>query len=371
MSTATPSTSPTRSRPRRETHPAALEPFQAFNLVDGPGVGPQRLHRPSTCARPATFLRRAPRLGLRPATVGPARPPACRRASPTRRPGSGGARTSRCWPSTCSSASSGEPGPTQRRSSPTTSRRPCTATGPPPSPSDYPAEDVRLRRRVDRALVAASWARPLGHADRMLARLRDHCERDGLRPRRRLVDGPAGRAGHARGPPAVPARPRHASSADAGVDPALVERTPGDGPAGQRPDRTTATASNRAAPATPDAPGRRQRPIVWHEEDDGFVSMEFGQADDAIGDIEVDGEVREPACPSASRSSRSRTRSPAPATTFPRGSSWSSIPATRWPDRRPRARSPPPRSRRSCCDRLGVVDPRRTTPPTGSLAASG
>ena len=32
----------------------------------------------------------------------------------------------------------------------------------------------------------------------------------------------------------------------------------------------------------------------WTEEDDGFFSLEFGQADDAIGDVTVDGDVRSP-----------------------------------------------------------------------------
>ena len=78
----------------------------------------------------------------------------------------------------------------------------------------------------------------------------------------------------------------------AGIDPALVERKPAMDPhVNVRIDDPETLDAFRARLAGLRVGGRE---IVWSEGEHGFFSLEFGQADDAIGDITVDGEARTP-----------------------------------------------------------------------------
>ncbi|MDZ7675776.1 MAG: hypothetical protein U5K30_12005 [Acidimicrobiales bacterium] len=74
--------------------------------------------------------------------------------------------------------------------------------------------------------------------------------------------------------------------------PAAVERRPA-----MDPQVNVRVADEGSLARLRDRLGRLQiggQPISWHEETDGFVSMEFGQADDAIGAITVGADSHAP-----------------------------------------------------------------------------
>lgn len=156
-------------------------------------------------------------------------------------------------------------------------------------PADYPPESFGF----DEAWVS-TWSGELevamAHADRMIGRLHRYCERTGTM----LVVASSMGQQAAQGTPVsrqLYLRDVDAFVRDAGVDPATVERRPA-----MDPD-----VSITVSPVDAERLRDRLRSLriggqeVRWDEADGFFALAFGQADDAIGDITVDGTVREPA----------------------------------------------------------------------------
>lgn len=271
------------------THPPELESFQAFNLSMARASARNVSTSVDTRAA-ARFLARAPRLGLRPATVARL---AKQLVDERRRPETRVRRRS------FQSVLAFDLFERQlRRTSPDAAafftnhvasamHRYWAAT----FPADYPPE----RFGFDDAWIAR-WSgeldEALGHADRMVDRLVAHAERTGALL---VVTSSMGQQA-AQGTPVNRqlylrdiARLARAGS----VDPAAVERRPAMDPhVNVRVDAPAELERFRTLLGSLTVGGR---PIVWHEEGGGFVSLEFGQADDAIGEIRVGGVVHAPA----------------------------------------------------------------------------
>ncbi len=274
--------------PSAETHPAALEPFQAFNLSMA-RASARNVSTSIDLAAARRFLLRAPRLGLRPETV---RRLLGQLVDERRRPNTRVRRRS------YQSVLAFDLFVGQLRS--TTPDAAAFFTNHVASAmhrywaATFPDDYDQATFGFDDAWIA-TWsgelAEAMAHADRMLARLRRHCDATGAIL---LVVSSMGQQA-AQGTPVgrqLYLRDVAAFVADAGLDPAAVER---------RPAMDPQVNVQIADPAALDALRNRLRSLRiggreldWSEEAHGFVSMEFGHADDAIGEVTVEGAVRRP-----------------------------------------------------------------------------
>lgn len=273
--------------PTERTHPAALEPFQAFNLRMA-RASARNVSTSIDVGAAARFLARAPRLGLRPATVAAL----VRQLVDERRHPHVRVRRRSFQAVLAFDLFLGQ----LRRNRPEASafftnhvasamHRYWAAT----FPEDYPPEsfgfdDDWIRTwsgELDAALV---------HADRMVARLLREVRRTGAT----LVVASSMGQQAAQGTPVARQlylRDLGRFLGDAGIGPEDFEPRPAMDPQANVSVRGEATARLRARLAALRIGGRE---IEWHEEAEGFFSLTFGQADDAIGEVTVDGTVRAP-----------------------------------------------------------------------------
>ncbi len=274
--------------PEPDTHPAALEAFQAFNLSMA-RASARNVSTGIDVPAALAFLRRAPRLGLRPRTVATI---IGQLVAERRRP------LVRVRRRSLQSVLAFDLFERQlRRARPDAAafftnhvasamHRYWAAT----FPEDYPSEsfgfDDDWIATWDGELDAA-----LVHADAMTGRLLDHAARTGAT----LVVASSMGQQAAQGTPVR--RQLHLADvgrflADAGIGADDVEVRPAMVPQVNVVVATGKVDVLRERLASLAVGGR---PIEWTVADDGFASMTFGQADDAIGDVTVAGEVRDPA----------------------------------------------------------------------------
>lgn len=275
--------------PSSETHPPALEPFQAFNL----SMARASARNVSTSIDGATarrFLLRAPRLGLRPATMARlVRQLVDERRRPNSRVRRRSYQSVLAFDLFARQLRSTRPDAAAFFTNHVASamHRYWAAT----FPGDYDPTTFGFDDRWI-ATWSGELAEAMSHADRMLARLRSHCEVTGSL----LVVASSMGQQAAQGTPVsrqLYLRDVDAFVTAAGIDPALVER---------RPAMDPQVNVQVTDPSALEALRRRLRQlrvggheIPWSEEDRGFLSMEFGQADDAIGEITVVGDACAPA----------------------------------------------------------------------------
>lgn len=275
--------------PTADTHPAELSSFQAFNLSMA-RASARNVSTSIDLDAARRFLLQAPKLGLRPATVARL---VKQLVDERRRPESRVRR--RSYQSVLAfdlfvhqlRTTRPDAGAFFTNHVASAMHRYWAAT----FPEDYPAETFGFDDRWI-GTWSGELAEAFGHADRMIARLRRHCERTGSVL---VVTSSMGQQA-AQGTPVgrqLYLRDLDAFVADAGIDADLVERRPAMDPHVNAQIRDEGALD--ALRARLGALRIGGRPIDWHEEADGFVSLEFGQADDAIGAIEVDGMVRDPA----------------------------------------------------------------------------
>lgn len=274
--------------PSPDTHPASLEPFQAFNLSMA-RASARNVSTSIDVSAARRFLLRAPMLGLRPATVGRLlRQLVDERRHPNTRVRRRSYQSVLAFDLFAHQLRSTEPHAAAFFTNHVASamHRYWAAT----FPDDYDPETFGFDGDWIETW-SGELAEAMGHADRMLARLRRHCDATGAVL---LVASSMGQQA-AQGTPVgrqLYLRDVDAFLADAGIDPELVERRPAMDPhVNVQAADTSALDALRRRLAELRVGGRE---IVWSEEEHGFVSMEFGQADEAIGDITVDGQVRAP-----------------------------------------------------------------------------
>ncbi|MDE0803821.1 MAG: hypothetical protein OSA99_10900, partial [Acidimicrobiales bacterium] len=274
--------------PSADTHPGALESFQAFNLSMA-RASARNVSTSIDLAAARRFLMRSPLLGLRPATVARL---VRQLVDERRRPHTRVRRRS------YQSVLGFDLFEHQlRRTTPDAAafftnhvasamHRYWAAT----FPHDYDAATFGF----DEAWIS-TWdgeiAEAMGHADRMVGRLRSHCDETGSL----LVVASSMGQQAAQGTPVgrqLYLRDVEAFLRDAGVDLDAVERRPAMDPHVNVQVRGEASCDALRVRMTALRVGGAE--AKWTEEDDGFFSLEFGQADDAIGDVTVDGDVRSP-----------------------------------------------------------------------------
>lgn len=271
------------------THPASLEPFQEFNLSMA-RASARNVSTSIDLAAARRFLVRAPRLGLRPATVARL----AKQLVDERRHAETRVRR-RSYHSVLAfdlfdhqlrtTAPDAAAFFTNHVAS--AMHRYWAAT----FPEDYPPESFGF----DDTWIAR-WSGELGaamhHADRMLARLRAHCDATGSL----LVVASSMGQQAAQGTPVgrqLYLRDLDAFVRAAGIDPGSVERRPA-----MDPHVNVRVGDEASLEGLRDLLDRLRvggRPVEWYEEADGFVSMAFGQADDAIGEVNVGDAVWPPA----------------------------------------------------------------------------
>ncbi len=273
--------------PTANTHPGELGSFQAFNL----SMARASARNVSTAVDlPAArrFLARAPRLGLRPATVARL---VAQLVGERRRPETRVRRRSFqsviAFDLFMQQLRSTRPDAAAFFTNHVASamHRYWAATW----PDDYPAEtfgfDNEWIGRWSGELEAA-----FAHADRMLGRLRDHCEQTGTV----LVVASSMGQQAAQGTPVgrqLYLRDLLVFLADAGIAATAVEQRPAMDPqVNLQVDKSVRAALRTRLTALRIG----DQEIDWEEGDGGFFSLTFGQADDAIGDVVVDGIVRNP-----------------------------------------------------------------------------
>ncbi len=274
--------------PTPVTHPPELSSFQAFNLSMA-RASARNVSTSIDIAAARRFLLQAPRLGLRPVTVARlVRQLVGERLRPETRVRRRSFQSVLAFDLFMHQLRSTRPDAAAFFTNHVASamHRYWAATW----PEDYPPEtfgfDDEWVQRWSGELAAA-----FAHADRMVGRLRDHCERTGSIL---VITSSMGQQA-AQGTPVgrqLYLRDLEAFVADVGIEPALVERRPAMDPhvSAQVGDETARNLlRSRLESMTVGS-----KPIVF-DEAEGFFSIEFGQADDAIGDVEVAGEVRDPA----------------------------------------------------------------------------
>ncbi len=273
--------------PSPRTHPASLEPFQAFNL----GMARASARNVSSAVdlgAAARFLVRAPGLGLRPATAASL----IRQLVDERRRPQVRVRRRSYQAVLAFDLFFGQ----LRRTEPDVAafftnhvasamHRYWAAT----FPQDYPSETFGF----DDDWIA-TWSGELDaalvHADRMAKRLLGHVRRTGATL---VVVSSMGQQA-AQGTPVARQlylRDMGRFLADAGIDADDFAIRPAMDP------HANVTLTADAAPLLRRRLGELAvggQPIEWEEGDGGFFSLTFGQADDAIGDATVDGTVRTP-----------------------------------------------------------------------------
>ncbi len=275
--------------PSPATHPAALESFQAFNLSMA-RASARNVSTAIDVAAARRFLLRAPRLGLRTSTVVRlVRQLLDERRDPKVRVRRRSYQSVLAFDLFVGQLRSTRPDAAAFFTNHVASamHRYWAAT----FPGDYDPETFGFDAAwIDR--WSDEIAEAMAHTDRMLDRLRRHCDATGAM----LVVVSSMGQHAAQGTPVgrqLYLRDVDAFVADAGIDPAVVERRPA-----MDPHVNVQVADEQAL----DRLRRRlgalrigERDLVWSEEDNGFVSMEFGQADGAIGTVTVDGQARTPA----------------------------------------------------------------------------
>lgn len=270
-----------------DTHPDTLRPFQAFNLAMA-RASARNVSSGIDVAGAARFLARAPRLGLRPATVaGLARQLFHERRNPDTRVRRRSFQSVLAFDLFLGQVRRARPDAAAFFTNHVASamHRYWAAT----FPTDYPPESFAF----DDAWIArwnGELAEAFGHADRMVGRLVDHCDRVGADL---VVVSSMGQQA-AQGTPVgrqLYLRDVDALVGAAGLDPRSVERRPA-----MDPQVNVVVAD-----------GDAERFAAWLarltvggsgvdvDRDGSFFSLTFGQADDAIGDVAVDGHTTEPA----------------------------------------------------------------------------
>ena len=274
--------------PSADTHPAALEPFQAFNLSMA-RASARNVSTSIDMGAAGRFLLSAPQLGLRPATVGRlVRQLVDERRRPHTRVRRRSFQSVLAFDLFAHQLRKTRPDAAAFFTNHVASamHRYWAAT----FPADYDPETFGFDDEWI-ATWSSELAEAMAHADRMVARLRSHCDATGSLL---LVASSMGQQA-AQGTPVgrqLYLRDVAAFVRGAGIDPALVERKPAMDPhVNVRIDDPETLDAFRARLAGLRVGGRE---IVWSEGEHGFFSLEFGQADDAIGDITVDGEARTP-----------------------------------------------------------------------------
>lgn len=271
--------------PTAAAHPADLESFQAFNLAMA-RASARNVDTSIDLATARSFLLRAPRLGLRPATVARlVRQLVDERRRPETRVRRRSYQSVLAFDLFLGQLRATRPDAAAFFTNHVASamHRYWAAT----FPTDYPPEQFGFDDEwIQR--WSGELAEAMGHADRMVGRLVDHCRRAGAV----LVVASSMGQQAAQGTPVgrqLYLRDLDRFVADAGIDPTRVERRPAMDPqvnavvSGDDLDRLRARLGQLRI-------GGNE--IEWHEEEGGFVSMTFGQADDAIGDVTVGGDVR-------------------------------------------------------------------------------
>ncbi len=273
--------------PTTATHPVDLEAFQAFNLAMA-RASARNVDTSIDLATARSFVLRAPKLGLRPATVGRlVKQLVDERRRPETRVRRRSYQSVLAFDLFMGQLRSTRPDAAAFFTNHVASamHRYWAAT----FPGDYPPETFGFDDEWI-ARWSGELAEAVAHADRMVARLVDHCRRTASV----LVIASSMGQQAAQGTPVgrqLYLRDLDRFLADAGIAPARAERRPAMDPqvnvvvADDDLDRLRARLGQLRI-------GGNE--IEWHEEEGGFVSMAFGQADDAIGDVAVDGEVRSP-----------------------------------------------------------------------------
>lgn len=273
--------------PSADTHPGSLESFQAFNLSMA-RASARNVSTSIDVTAARRFLLQAPRLGLRPATVVRlVRQLVDERRHPHTRVRRRSYQSVLAFDLFLHQV---------RRTSPDAAafftnhvasamHRYWAAT----FPHDYDAETFGF----DDSWIS-TWdgeiAEAMSHADRMIARLRTHCDETGSL----LVVASSMGQQAAQGTPVgrqLYLRDVETFARDAGIDPAVVDRRPAMDPHVNVQIRDEASREAFRRRMTGLRIGGAG--VTWSE-DDGFFALEFGQADDAIGDVTVDGDVRAP-----------------------------------------------------------------------------
>lgn len=275
--------------PTAQTHPTALEPFQAFNLAMS-RASARNVSTSIDRSSAAAFLRSAPKLGLRPATVlRLARQLVDERRRPTTRVRRRSYQSVVAFDLFMGQVRAAQPDAAAFFTNHVASamHRYWAAT----FPADYPPDEFGF----DDDWIA-TWkdelAEAVGHADRMLGRLMAHCDAVGARL---VVVSSMGQQA-AQGSPVgqlLFLRDLNAFVRAAGLDPAAVDRRPAMDPHVSMVIRDDADRARLLTHLDQLAVGGQ--PIVRTEEPGGFVSLEFGQADSAIGEITVGGVACDPA----------------------------------------------------------------------------
>mgnify|MGYP000707626614 CR=1 FL=1 len=273
--------------PSADTHPDDLEPFQAFNLSMA-RASARNVSTGIDVAAARRFLQRAPRLGLRPATVlRLVRQLVDERRHPHTRVRRRSYQSVLAFDLFLRQVRDTRPDASAFFTNHVASamHRYWAAT----FPEDYDPDTFGFD-----ATWISTWdgeiAEAMGHADRMIGRLRSHCDATGSV----LVIASSMGQQAAQGTPVgrqLYLRDVDAFVRDAGIDPAAVERRPAMDPHVNVQVSDAAVADFRARMTALRVGGSE---VTWTEEEDGFFSLEFGQADEAIGDLTVDAEVRDP-----------------------------------------------------------------------------
>ena len=273
--------------PTTATHPSTLEPFQAFNLKMA-RASARNVSTAIDVPAAARFLGRAPRLGLRPGTAASI---AGQLVAERRRPEVRVRR--RSYQAVLAfdlflgqlRATRPHVGAFFTNHVASAMHRYWAAT----FPEDYPPaefgfDDEWIRTWRDELAAA------LVHADRMVGRLAADVARTGGT----LVVATSMGQQAAQGTPVLRQlylRDPLRFCLDAGIAQHDVEVRPAMDPQVNVVVRGTGPEAMRARLARLAVGGA---PIEWHEEDGGFFSLTFGQADDAIGEVTVDGDVVDP-----------------------------------------------------------------------------
>ncbi len=275
--------------PSADTHPSALEPFQAFNLSMA-RASARNVSTSIDVSAARQFLLRAPRLGLRPATVARlVRQLVDERRRPHTRVRRRSYQSVLAFDLFVRQLRSTRPDAAAFFTNHVASamHRYWAATFPDDyDPATFGFDDEWI------STWSGELAEAMAHADRMIARLHAHCEATGAV----LVIASSMGQQAAQGTPVgrqLYLRDVATFLTAAGVDPTVVDRRPA-----MDPQVNVQTADQAALDALRRCLSELRvggREISWSEEDHGFISMEFGQADDAIGEIKVGGVVRAPA----------------------------------------------------------------------------
>lgn len=274
--------------PTPATHPAELEPFQAFNLAMA-RASARNVDTGIDRATATAFLTRAPRLGLRPSTVARlVRQLADERRRPETRVRRRSYQSVLAFDLFLSQLRTATPDAAAFFTNHVASamHRYWAAT----FPGDYRPEEFGF----DDAWIA-TWegelAEAMGHADRMVHRLVRYCDTTGTT----LVVASSMGQQAAQGTPVrrqLYLRDLDRLAAAAGLASHQIERRPAMDP----------HVSGIVTPEGRDDFGRfvadlriGAAPVVHEIADEGFFSLEFGQADDAIGAITIGDRSFEPA----------------------------------------------------------------------------